>query len=484
MRRWLWISLLVAGCGKTHDDPVPVPPLPEPEPGELDTDPAFRSGARLRAEVIADAAGTQAFSRWLDSELELPCQFLRSADGEQRCLPSTLRLSDYREPTVSFADPECTREIGHVIDGARFWVGYPLPGEPCDEPRFPVRNVGALVPSENGEYRIDAATGACTESRISSALTPGERHFLEDEVPAERFERGERAVADGAGRLRAIEIHGDDGSFERAGIRDTELELDCQAEAGVCLPLQAAFMAMPYVDETCSEHVVNYEAPSAFRNADCLPPALGYRLTADECGSRLDVYEVGERYLGELFTDVAGQGPCGFYENASERPRSFRRGPELAQGLGPLSVQWLGQGRLRVLAELSPEGARLDLAQPANVMDATTQTICFADELCDGSLVCAPPEQYPLFADARCSRAIYASNPETCDAPPAAIPAFHAGTCWDGSFLQFGSEVEAETVYGEGLDECSRVVIGFSDPVLLSTRPSALRPLELDRRVE
>jgi hypothetical protein len=481
MRRWLWISLLVAGCGKTHDDPPPAPPLPEPEPGELDTDPAFISGARLRAEVIADAAGTRAFSRWIDSELELPCQFLRSSDGQQRCLPSAARSTVYREPLVSFADPECTREIGHVLDGARFWVGSPLPGEPCEEPRFPVRNVGAPVPKGDGEYRIDPATGACVESSALAALSPGERHFLEDEVPAEWFARGERTLASGVGRLRAIEIHGDDGSFERVGIRDTELELDCQAQAGLCLPFQAAFQAMPYVDEACTEHVANYEAPSAFRSADCLPPQLAYRVVADECGSRPRPHVVGERYLGALFTNNAGQ--CGFYQDTSDRPRSFRLGPELEQGLEPVSVQWLGQGRLRVFAELSPEGARLDLAQEAQVKDASARTICFADELCDGSLVCEPTESYSMFADSGCSRAIYAARPESCAAPPAAIPASHA-SCWDGSFLQLGTEIEVETVYSKAFGECLEVAFGVSDPLLFSTRPSALRPIELERYIE
>lgn len=480
MRRWLWISLLVAGCGKTHDDPVPLPPVPEPEPGELDTDPAFISGARLRAEVIADAAGTRAFSRWIDSELELTCQFLRSSDGEQRCLPST-PIYGRREPRVSFADPECTRELAHVMDGARFWVGYPLPGEPCEEPRFPVRNIGALVPKENGEYRIDAATGACAALAGLVALAPGERHFLEDEVPAELFERGERAVASGAGRLRAIEVRGDDGSFERVGIRDTELELDCRSESGLCLPFQAAFQAMPYVDETCTEHVVNYEVPSAFRNADCLPPQLAYRLIPDACGTRPHAHVVGERYQGALFTDIGGQ--CGFYEETSERPRSFRLGPELELGLAPVLVQWLGQGRLRVLTELSPEGARLDLAQEAQVMDATARIACSADELCDGSLVCKPTEVYPAFSDARCSRPIYASNRDACDEPPAVIPAF-AGSCWDGSLLQLGAEIELETVYSKDVGECRQVAFGVPDPLLFSARPSALRPLPLDRHVE
>ena len=159
MRRWLSIALLVAGCGKTRDEPPSPLPLPAPEPGEPDLDPPFRSGARLRAEVIADAAGTRAFSRWQDSELGLPCRFLRSSDGEQRCLPSTSWILGYREPSVTFADPQCTRELGHVSDGAKFWVGYPLPSEHCEETRFPVRNVGELVPSNNAEYRMDVATG-------------------------------------------------------------------------------------------------------------------------------------------------------------------------------------------------------------------------------------------------------------------------------------------------------------------------------------
>jgi len=480
MRRWLWIPLVVAGCGKTHGDPPP--PLPEPEPGELDLDPPFRSGARLRAEVIADAADTRAFSRWLDSELKLPCQFLRSSDGEQRCLPSTFWISNYREPRVTFADPQCTREIGHVSDGARFWVGYPLPGGDCEEPRFPVRNVGDLVPSDNGEYHIDPTTGACVESPALAKLLPGERHFLGEEVPPEQFERGERAVAGGAQRLRAVEIHGDDGSFERIGIRDSELELDCQPQAGVCLPLEAAFVAMPYVDEACTEHVVNYDVPSAFRSADCLPPQLAYSADADACGTRIHLHALGERYLGALFTNATGQ--CGSYQNASDEPRSFRLGPELEQSLEPLSNQWLGQGRLRVLAWLSPDGARLDVAQGALVMDATVRDSCSAHELCDGTLVCEPSEAYPLFADARCSRAIYAPNTESCVEPPAAIPAFRAGSCWDGSFLELGTSVKLETLYGDSLGECRTVTLGVSDPLLLSTQPSAQRPLELTRRIE
>jgi hypothetical protein len=439
----------------------------------------------LRAEVIADAADTRAFSRWRDSELELPCQFLRSSDGEQRCLPSTFWISSYREPSVTFADPQCTREIGHVADGARFWVGYPLPGEQCEDARFPVRDVGDLVPSDSAEYHIDAGTGACTESTLLANLLPGERHFLEDEVPADRFERGERVVAAGSQRLRAIEIHGDDGSFERIGIRDTELELDCQPQSGVCVPLQTAFVAMPYVDEGCTEHVVNYVAPSEFRSADCLPPQLSYRIVPDGCGSRLILHALGERYLGALFTNPTNAaGQCGFYEDTSDEPRSFRLGPELGQSLEPLSHQWLGQGRLRVLAQLSPDGARIDLAQNALVMDAAVRASCSAHELCDGTLVCEPTEVYPLFADARCSRAIYAPTTGSCAEPPAAIPAFHAGSCWDGSFLELGKRIEVETLYGDGFGDCRTVTFGVADPLLLSTRPSGQRPLELTRRIE
>lgn len=457
--------------------------MPEPEPGELDLDPAFRSGARLRAEVLADAAGTRAFSRWLDSELGLTCQFLRSSDGEVRCLPAAaLGYSAYREPTVAFADPECTRELGFVIDGAKFWVGYPLPGEPCDEPRFPVRNVGALVPAEASQYRVDPETGACVESRVLSALARGERHFLEDEAPAEWFERGKRAVASGAGRLRAIEIRGDDGSFERVGIRDTELELDCYANDGTCMPLDAAFVAMPYVDETCTEHVVEYFSASAFRGADCLPPQLAYRYVADACGPRLIPHTLGERFEGALFTDDGG--PCGSYQGSTHAIRSFRLGPELELGLEPVSSQWLGQGRLRVLAEFSSDGARLDLAQRASMKDATARSGCYARELCDGRLACEQTESYPLFADSRCSRAIYALRGESCQTPPAAIPAFHAGSCWEGSFLELGAKLELETVYGASPGDCRKVEFGESDLSWLSTRPSALRPLPLDRHVE
>lgn len=481
MRRWLWILLLV-GCGKTHDEPPP--PLPAPEPGELDLDPPFRSGARLRAEVIADAAGTRAFSKWFDSELDLPCQFLRSGDGEERCLPSTSWIAD-AEPRVSFADAQCTREMVHVTDGARFWVGYPLPGEPCEEARFPVRNVGELVPSDSVEYGIDAATGVCTELPFLPNLLPGERHFLEDEVPPEWFQRGERAVAGGSQRLRPIEVHGDDGSFERIGIRDAELELDCQPRAGVCLPLQAAFVAMPYVDEACTEHVVNYAVPSAFRTADCLPPQLAYRMVADGCGSRIVVHALGERYLGALFTNPTNAaGQCGFYEDASDEPRSFRLGPELGQSLEPVSNLWLGQGRLRVLAQLAPDGARVDEARSPLVMDAAVRAGCSAQELCDGTLVCEPTEVYPLFADTRCSRAIYASSSDSCAEPPAAIPALRGGGCWDGSFLELGPSVEVETLYGNGFGECRAVSLGVSEPRLQSTRPSSQRPLELTRRIE
>jgi hypothetical protein len=338
------------------------------------------------------------------------------------------------------------------------------------------------VPSNNAEYRMDVATGICTEAPLLRNLLPGERRFLEGEVPPERFVRGERVVAGGSQRLRAIEVNGDDGSFERIGIRDTELGLDCQAQAGVCLPLQAAFLAMPYVDETCTQHVANYVAPSAFRMADCLPPQFAYRMVADGCGSRLFLHALGERYLGALFTSPAGQ--CGFYQDADDEPRSFELGPELPQRLEPLSDQWLGQGRLRVLGQLSPDGARVDLAEGALVMDAAVRAGCSAQELCDGTLVCQPSEVYPLFADARCLRPIYASVTESCVQPPAAIPALHAGRCWDGSFLELGSRVEFETLYGDSLGECHTVTLGVSDPLLLATRPSAQLPLELARRIE
>ena len=85
---------------------------------------------------------------------------------------------------------------------------------------------------------------------------------------------------------------------------------------------------------------------------------------------------------------------------------------------------------------------------------------------------------------ARCSRAIYAPNTESCADPPVAIPALHGGRCWDGSLFELGTSVEPEALYGDGFGECRTVTFGGSDPLLFSTRPSAQRPLELSRIIE
>jgi hypothetical protein len=153
------------------------------------------SGSRLRAMLYDGGEGALSFRSWFDSELGVPCTFMRTRGGQMRCLPFPLAI---------YADASCTipvwRDLGHrppppyvtafVSQGGPAVAAYAL-GEPYN---------GAIQ---------ETSAGACVDRYVTS----GSFYGTGAEIPAERLVAGAiRTVPIDSGALSVRTSEGADGS--------------------------------------------------------------------------------------------------------------------------------------------------------------------------------------------------------------------------------------------------------------------------------
>lgn len=208
MRAPLLLTLLLAACGSPGFDPPPrqvpeagdnpprgqVPDAGEdPPPGQAQEPPVeeeaqsqevYRSGSRLRAEVLQGADGSSQFAGWYDTTLGVECHYVVAADGETRCLP---RVAG----SPVFTDPECQRRAVLIL--AQLCV----PAAPrfltiteTDVCPVVTRVFDAGAEAASASYWTELNDGRCYEAPLSDVW---QMYELGPEEPPAAFVRATRA---------------------------------------------------------------------------------------------------------------------------------------------------------------------------------------------------------------------------------------------------------------------------------------------------
>ncbi|MGH7436164.1 MAG: hypothetical protein ACRENE_10870 [Polyangiaceae bacterium] len=164
--------------------------------------PGVVSGSRLRAMFLDGGDGALLFNGWFDSELAIRCAFVRTRDGQMRCLPTSM---------TAFRDSTCTMPV---------WV-LPRSQSTCSGalPRY-VTTIGIQGEPATAAYELgDPYTGGVrtTSLGICTSFVKksdwGTYYVTGAEISSERFVAAviRWLPIDAGGRLLRTE-QADDGS--------------------------------------------------------------------------------------------------------------------------------------------------------------------------------------------------------------------------------------------------------------------------------
>lgn len=485
--RTVILHVLMVGCAKTERTDALEP---KPSTTNADLDPPFLSGGRLRAHVLDDGDGTLAFLEWHDTELNAACAYRRAEDGMVRCLPW---VRDGVIPDVTrvvYTDPTCDQAALVLLEGApvprnTHDAGTLEPG--CGEPLYAVHRVASDRIEAGAVYLRSGAMRECTA--IAAGVPEGTvLHPLAEKLAPERFVVAQQRFGPSEGRLRPIELRGDDGSFQRAGIWDAEREEPCfrhPSSIDLCVP-DAAWLESWFADADCTIRLV--ESRDAVTGDTCPLPTLAVLPgEPDTC------WRPGALQLFELGSGVES-GPTFASDGSSCTPsqdtfsyyRTTRALP--ADALGEFEVVLVGEGRLRLEGLRGPGGVRLEAADgDARLVDRVGNVTCRPTTACSGAVLCRPT-QTAVFTDSECKEAaaeVVAGERCLSDVPRLASAHVPRGACWNGALLDVVEELGQRPSYGVIDGECS-LLDEAPRPRFELRRASAssIAPLSLIDRIE
>jgi hypothetical protein len=277
------LALLVGACGGRAAPPTQVDGGDDAS-SDASTDaadgaaatnhPDFTSGTRLRARtwvsdgvtVGIETSATSMDQVWYDQQLGVPCTFVTRGDGA-RCepVPSYLDPAGGGFPVFGFADALCGSE--RVVTGPVGSAFGPWRAAYCAEKRYARILEPAGDAIETNSYEVGPAlTGAAWYMK---PLDQPDACFPVDIVPPADFRRTARKTTptDFVGahletirsgrRLSPIMLVADDGTRQRVGWHDEDLNFDCSArpsEGGKtrCLPNAGSAFVLPgFFSEDC-----------------------------------------------------------------------------------------------------------------------------------------------------------------------------------------------------------------------------------------
>jgi len=206
-----------------------------------------RSGARLKLQYLEYVDGTRQLVRdeLFDAVRDEGCRVVQWSDGFFSCTPAAGH--------ALYADPECTRELGHVAPGEPappYFVHESFVAGTFKPAKLYRRGPLAAPPAATYELR----GGTCSAARFGPA---GTFHELGEEVARDALvQTGERShVVDERVAVR-LAASGDGVRFPLA-LRDRELEIDCRVDGPnrtsvECTPVQAND-AVFFHDDACTQ---------------------------------------------------------------------------------------------------------------------------------------------------------------------------------------------------------------------------------------
>lgn len=316
----VFVVLLVAGCAD-NDHPTGAP-----------VDVEWHSGARLRARVLDGGDGAVSFVEWHDTTTGEACTFVRSDDGQMRCLP---QFAD-----VSYEDPACEhpvvlRPTAACAATPASWFSYSVP-ETTDAVCLPPEGLraGRLThPSTASAFYYKSYSGCAPLSDNSADW------FSLEPVPLDEFVGSHETVGEPVGGLASVTREADDGSSQVVRVLAISTEQPCSprsARTGVrrCVPSEhVAWRTGHYfADPACTD-------PVAYSWCDV--PDIVYSDDRGDC-SDSHVFSLGQKIEGTAYEGYSGT--C--KEATSPSQVYYRFGDESFDVFPKLEDIDVGRGRI------------------------------------------------------------------------------------------------------------------------------------------
>ncbi|MBI3201097.1 MAG: hypothetical protein HYZ29_06085 [Myxococcales bacterium] len=145
---------------------------------------ANQSGTRLRARRYVATDGASQFVGWHDSQRKEDCQFMTTAEGKLRCVPTAMigEIGSY------FPDATCSNSLflSTACAPPKYGMRSTL-GSACTGYSVTVFGLGPAVPGTQNVYVKNPSTGACTSTANPYATTAYTLYQAGPEVPASSF---------------------------------------------------------------------------------------------------------------------------------------------------------------------------------------------------------------------------------------------------------------------------------------------------------
>ena len=216
----------------------------------------FRSGTRLIARALRiDGSADEVHVGWRDKEFKTDCTFERSADGANRCLPTTR----FEGTGSYFSDAKCAARV--AITNAL---------EPCTS-RFVRAAEGScatfrehIFPAQDELLNTQTVYQRDSEQHCAPKPLKGQRVFrLGPEIAASRFVEGMSSVEGASASVAAEYLNTSDGARAFVTLRDrlhgnTPCTMFDVAGGWACEPSETSLVEQDvFSGPDCSKRVVS-----------------------------------------------------------------------------------------------------------------------------------------------------------------------------------------------------------------------------------
>lgn len=373
---------------------------PAGAPGEPPADyvDLFTSGARLEARMLVAEGMPEVFAGFYDTQLEVPCDFVRASDDAWRCLPREAQVAIIE----GYADAQCTRALVSTSPSCATQNAYRRTPTECQR----VEEVRKLEP-------VEASTPAYNDPDCQSIgdVEPAEGRFAESEpLDPTTFVKGTVRELPRACKASVRIVEAEDGATAPLQLLDVAMDFACRRRDGPCSPASLVHTDPTlFADDACTE--------AAVYGVSTDPPQCSLPDAIDVAAE--NVYRLVEGvYQGDVYSNVGGCKPA---REQSWITTVFAPGAELpAERLARFEARREGSGRLQVEV-LSEAGTRLMAAtQPTRpvLYDTQREAHCVVQLFDDGTHRCVDrlwsqagigPDEYH---DSSCEVPLFACNDE------------------------------------------------------------------------
>lgn len=392
----------------------------------------WKSGTRLRANVVKAAGGATLFVSWHDTLLDMDCRFAKADDGQMRCLPIT-------GAAIAYSDGACS---------------VPLIGlSPCGAAPKMV-SVGSADGCSVTAYQTTAKLSAPIEVHYKNgggacggAEAPGAIDFYDGSVPVGTSEllsatvKEEARSADLVVRILTAADGTIDARTFAAGKRGYECELSSIVSPPKhCLPRTLAY-SQGFAESTCTTRAALQPTACGFTPA--LVQKDGTLATCDFFGES-SFAEVGPEVTGSVYSKSA---TC-VAQTKVPGARYWTQGADVpTSSLPAIASKDEGTDRLRVHALTAATGERL---LGTTFFDSQRNELCSASVASDDKLRCLPPvsglTSVAGYKDAGCTQPVLA-RAKGCTPPTFAATSLGLGCSSRVHYYAVGAVTSVPTLY-------------------------------------